>query len=191
MPLLELRNGVAGSPRGIAPSGLPQIRTCAFDTSGSSSQDFAALLIRRGYWVSLHAAILAAPEAHENAVAPRYHGLSPLHGLTPESNGCFEPACQPGGDIARTRTCGPTASLATPAEHVERMGSSPRCRSVRGALWTGHRVDSLARPSQRGDLRFRPLIPRRKPIGSSSRKAERRQRAPSKNPRSSGSLATR
>src|SRR3990172_3325551 len=32
----------AGSPRGIAPPGLPQIRTCGFPASGSSGQSFAA-----------------------------------------------------------------------------------------------------------------------------------------------------
>ena len=34
----------AGSPREIALPGLPQIRTCGFPASGSSSHDFAARL---------------------------------------------------------------------------------------------------------------------------------------------------
>jgi len=37
---------VAGSSRGIAPPGLPQIRTCRFPASGSSSHEFATSAIR-------------------------------------------------------------------------------------------------------------------------------------------------
>ena len=34
--------GVVGSPRAVAHPGLPRIRTCAIDASGSSGQGFAA-----------------------------------------------------------------------------------------------------------------------------------------------------
>ena len=90
-------------------------------------------------------AMPAAHETHEKWVGPKFiHRRNPLpsRGFTPKGNPkCFEPACQPGEAIARTRTCCPTTSQDVGgARRADWLlpAMSPRARGVFGEArrWT-------------------------------------------------------